>query len=274
MSIVFRTAGPWGAGQGSDLAPASVDNNFWELLQSVSAISGAGAGIDYFVINGNNLYVHLTNHQVIGPYELPTSNWNFRGQWQAGLPYQAFDVVTDNGSVYLVLENLTSAATFNPGATDGSGNPLYGLLLSQPTDQLPLNGQVGQMLVATGESPNETEWANVTRNLAIYIEGQPTSGETVLQYVVPEVMEFPQGLIGSVTAQGVETITTVEYTIAQNGIAIGTINFQPSPIDGSFTFPTAVTFNPGDVLTITAPNTPDASQSNISITLQAIIFPS
>ena len=39
MTVVFRTAGPWGSGKGSDLQPGDVDGNFWELIQDIASLA-------------------------------------------------------------------------------------------------------------------------------------------------------------------------------------------------------------------------------------------
>jgi hypothetical protein len=157
-NIVYRTAGPWGAGQGSRLSANQVDFNFYNHDQAISALTASiPAGIAYFYVNGNQLFVVLTDHTVLGPYILPTAAWNFRGAWLPNTSYSVNDVVTFGGSAYLVIFAHTSAATFDPNANDGHGHNLYGLLV-QANDVLPTGGGSGTVLTKRSAADFDTLW--------------------------------------------------------------------------------------------------------------------
>src|SRR5215831_10774634 len=152
MTIIYRGSGAWGAGKGADLVAAEVDGNFYDLdgrLTTAESNIHAAVSIDYFSVAGNQFYVHMTDGTVQGPFVLPQQTWNFRDAWQPSTNYSVNDVVTYNGVVYMVLVNHTSAAAFDPGATDGT-NSLYGVLLSNPSVIIPSGGSVGQYLTKTG----------------------------------------------------------------------------------------------------------------------------
>ena len=277
-SLTYRTADStrWGGGQGSDLAAVTIDLNFWTLFSAVQALQDVsiGAGIDYInqPTGGNLFFVHLTNHAVLGPFVIPTSNWDPKGAWAATTAYNAYDVVTNNGSLYLVLIAHTSAGSFSPATTDGSGHNLYSLLLSSPANSLPTAGTNRQSLVKLGSTPYVTGWVNDLIRMALYIEGQPLPGERVMQYMVVDNMTLPVGLTGTVVYADTSTALDCSYTINKNGLPIGRINFHgPSPDTVTVTFSSAVAFVPGDFITVTAPSVPDAAQANISITLVAIL---
>src|ERR1035437_3443367 len=149
-SLTYRTADGtrWGGGQGSNLAAVTIDLNFWTLFSAIQALedhSDVNAGIDYInqPSGGNLFYIHLTNHAVLGPFVIPTAQWNARGPWAATTVYGAYDTVTQGGSLYLVLIAHTSGGTFFSGATDGLGHNLYSLLLSSPANSLPTAGTIG-----------------------------------------------------------------------------------------------------------------------------------
>lgn len=133
--IIFRTAGPWGSGQGSNLTPVQFDDNNWWFYQHILALEAieTGRGIDYFEVTGSSLFVHLTDHTIQGPFTLPIALFHPRGLWQPSTSYAYLDLVTFRAAVYLVLINHTSASTtFDPSATDGFGNDLYKLLYENP----------------------------------------------------------------------------------------------------------------------------------------------
>jgi len=255
------------------LTAVQVDLNFWILFSALQALqnSPVAAGIDYInQPNGGNLFfVHLTNHAVLGPFIIPTSQWNPRGPWVAVTAYAAYDVVSNNGSLYLITIPHTSGSTFSPFATDGSGHLLYNLLLQQPTNEIPVGGTPGQRLAKSTTSPYATQWVDDHVRLHLFIEGQPTASELMMQYAVVDHMFFPLALAGSAFYQQTPTVATVVYSILKNGASIGTVTFAAASI--TVAFPAAITCVPGDVITLTGPPTPDAVQANISFTLVATL---
>lgn len=276
-SLIYRSPDPrWGGGLGSDLSALQIDLNFYTLFSAVQTLennqAAHGAGIDYMVVNGNQLFVHLTDHRVIGPLTIPTANWHPKGAWTPGTNFASFDVVTNNGALYLVLMPHTSGATFSVNSTDGLGHNLYSLLLEQPASTLPSGGTIGQRLVKASGSPYVMKWESDFIRLALFVEGKPTPSERVMQYAVVDFMTLPVGLLGSVAYSNVVTSSAVSWTITKNGSAIGSIDFNgPSPVVVNSTFTAAIDFAPGDLIAIIAPTTPDVNQADISITLLATL---
>jgi hypothetical protein len=162
MAIIFRTAGPWGPGQGTNLAAATVDNNFWELLSRLAFLEDhpeRAISIDYFSVLGTLLTVHMTDHSIRGPFELPVAEWRFHKEgWQSDTDYVPQDVLPYNGSIYLVLWPHHSAGSFDPGANDGMGHDFYGLLLADPGNALPFGGDTGDVLTKRSAADFDMEW--------------------------------------------------------------------------------------------------------------------
>lgn len=274
--LTFRTTDgtKWGGGQGSDLSATQIDDNFWELYSLIVALqdhSSMNAAIAYFVASGGNFYVHLTDHTVLGPYALPVASWNFRGPWLPLTAYSAMDVITDAGSVYLVLFTHTSNSTFSPSATDGSGHDYYGLLLANPSNIIPTGGTAGQRLVKNSLTDFDSAWKSDTRNVSIYIQQPPVANELLCRYVSPDTITFPAGLTGSkCSSKTLPTANTI-YTLQMNGAAVGYIQFNAGANTFSFSFTGAVGMVAGDYLDVIAPPTPDISHSNFSMVLVANI---
>ena len=138
---------PYWTGTGSPLTHTDHDgthNNFDYRLTTVEADIAAAnfAGIDYFSVTGSNFYVHLTNHEILGPYPLPGVQWNFTnpptGLWLPSHAYNPYDVFYYGSYLYSVNYAHTSALTFDPGANDGMGNNYYRQILGIPAYQSPL----------------------------------------------------------------------------------------------------------------------------------------
>lgn len=130
----YRTAGAWGAGKGSNLTPAEVDENFYELRTDVDDLIAnppTADGISSVSQSGFNLTFHTTLGNTLGPIVMPVVQFRWRGEWAALTMYEAADLfkVTGEG-LFSVLEDHTSAATFDPLATGGSPvAPLYNQII-------------------------------------------------------------------------------------------------------------------------------------------------
>jgi hypothetical protein len=275
-NLTYRTSDGtrWGGGLGTDLTATQVDLNFWTLFQAVQSlenISSSGAGIDFInqPSGGNLFFVHLTNHVVLGPFVIPTAQWTPRGQWQPDTIYAAYDVVYEDGSLYLITVPHTSGATFSPFSTDGLGHLLYNLLLQQPADELPTGGIAGQRLVKSTSSPFSSAWEFDSVRLAVFVEGSPNPSEVLMQFCVTDHITFPVGLTGSVVFAGIPCVDQTVYGLNRNGASIGSITFNVSPPDVAVEFTAAVVCVPGDIISLVAPTTPDPNQANISFTIVA-----
>jgi len=98
--------------------------------------------------------------------------------------------------------------------------------------------------------------------------GSPGSNQVVERYIFGAPVTFPPGLAGSYGAAGTSATSAASFTIAKNGTAIGTMSFAAGAGAAGFTMASAATFAGGDVLTITAPATPDATLANLAWTLR------
>lgn len=266
--VTFRTTDNlrWGPGQGSDLPATEIDINFWVLLTAVQALqaeSNDHAGIDHFVIVGTNLFVHLTNHFVLGPYTLPMAQWNFRGEWSPRMAYQAFDVFTHEKAVYLVLLQHVSNSLFSASSTDRLVPPsnLYGLMLAAPTPELPQTGDKGAFL-QWQNSPGDVRWFLPTRNIAFYLEAAPDPVEAVMDYQFPEITNFPAGLTGSQFSVGTRPTGDQEFELMQDGGPIGhiTIHHTGAP---TVVFNHPIQFAAGEILSVVGPTIPDPHMTRI-----------
>jgi hypothetical protein len=135
--ITFRTEDltRWGAGKGSNLSPTEFDLNNWWLYEAILALQAHpenGVWISDFSVLGNQMTILMTDGTTRGPYSLPVTSFTFRGPWAATTGYSKFDLITSQGGLYQILIAHTSSTTFDPNATDGSGNNLYALWLAFP----------------------------------------------------------------------------------------------------------------------------------------------
>ena len=111
--------------------------------------------------------------------------------------------------------------------------------------------------------------ANVIYDIAGSTLSTPTDGAVLMRLSVGRSFVLPDGLAGSKAESIVPSTGAAAYPIKQNGTPVGTIDFATGNNDATFTFSGDVTFAVGDILTVEAPATADATHDEISWLLAA-----
>jgi hypothetical protein len=257
MTIVYVTDGAWGGGTGTPNSAAQVDGSFWDLDQRVVALNAdlaAGKMIESVTYTESSFTFHFTDgtSQVI---LLPVATLTFVGEWSNSTPYTRANIVSVKGQgIFQVLQDHTTPAlpaVFDPGAVDGSGNPLYALW------------------VPIGDTNYDA---------AIFVPGtvQRSAGELLFVGIANRTMHLANGNANAYAYLdvGVATGTNIVISIQKNRTEIGTVTFTVgSGIDtaggqvGAVYVATATDFAEGDryALRVTASN--NAAPSGLSVTL-------
>jgi hypothetical protein len=136
MAVTYRTAGAWGPGKGGNLTAAEVDTNFYSLVQDIAQVADdlVPAEIENITLVGSQLTFVLSDSRTLGPYTVPTAAFRWAGVWTPETAYLANDFLETGQGVFLVVQNHTSAATFDPARVIG-GDPVYVLVFSSQTAQ-------------------------------------------------------------------------------------------------------------------------------------------
>ena len=109
--------------------------------------------------------------------------------------------------------------------------------------------------------------AAVSTTISGSFAGTSTANLVVQRYVFAGTVTFPVGLADSQGTAGVAATAATTYAIKKNATNVGSMVFGASSTTAPFAMPTATTFMTGDVLTIVAPATPDATLANLAWTL-------
>lgn len=96
-----------------------------------------------------------------------------------------------------------------------------------------------------------------------------TSNQLLMQHVAVRTLTFAGNFVSSHAYAGTAPTAGVVLTVAVNAVTVGTITFAASSQTATFgtTSGLAVTVNPGQVITVTAQATADATLANVSLTL-------
>lgn len=92
--------------------------------------------------------------------------------------------------------------------------------------------------------------------------GSPGSSLVILRFPIPRSVQFPTNLAGSYGVAGTAATSTTTFTVAKNGTGFGTMVFAGSATTATFTG-TQTTFVAGDILTLVAPASADATLADI-----------
>lgn len=315
-TITYRTAGPWGAGTGADLDADVIDNNFYSIAQSIEdlinnpATPNNIASID--VVNNNQLVITLDDYTTFGPFDMPIATFADRGEWAPVTAYVYGDIFTYTGSLYMVLQDHTSSASFSATATNMVG-PLYrtlfdasDLMLEWVGEWAPLTAygtfklfsvpDVGVYFtlvahtsaatfdpLATDESGNdlyqkvfEAIESEVARVQAQFPGSQPSDESAMMVYIQDDDRDlvFAEDFPESFAHLEVAVTVALSYSITYNGAEIGTIEFAPGDLldgdGGQFGTITGDggTISNGELLRLIAPDTADTTASFLTVALK------
>lgn len=97
--------------------------------------------------------------------------------------------------------------------------------------------------------------------------GRPAGGQVVQRYIFAAAVTLPAGLAGSYGSAGTAATAAASFTIAKNGTGVGTMDWAAGATTATFAMAAATSFSGGDVLSITAPGTADATLADLAWTL-------
>ncbi len=235
--------------KGSPLTSAEVDANFLELRMGLDALLAGEVepvGIADISVVAGSLTVTLTDTTELGPFPIPVSAFNWRGEWANGTSYSINDFFTVAGlGVFLTLQPHFAPASgpFDPLAVDGSFEPLYRQVFGTTTPQ--------------------------AYHLALNFTGLIPGDQSVVYAHIPaQGLSLAEDLPGSVFQLLTATTAAISFALKKNGVAFGSIDFEAAGTVGAVVS-TIETLVSGDLLTITAPAVADTTAANLVGTIIA-----
>jgi hypothetical protein len=107
-------------------------------------------------------------------------------------------------------------------------------------------------------------------DIALFAAGKPTASALMMRFVFARSISFQVNLAGSVASVGTAATGSTVFSLAKNAGSIGNVTFAGAATTGTFNVAAAQSFAIGDVLTVTAPASPDATLADLSITLSGL----
>ncbi|MCP3381233.1 hypothetical protein NLM31_12870 [Bradyrhizobium sp. CCGUVB4N] len=182
-----------------------------------------------------------------------------------------------NGEVQIGSSSATCTAGVNDGALRYSSGTVYYCSSSAWTaigtagaSGLPSGGTQYQMV---REGASAAQWENVPYDLPIFMPGTQTAS-AIARIILPRAIQLPASLTSSQCLA--KTAATASTTVTLNKISsgvttgIGTAVWAASGTSCTFTFSSNVSLAAGDMVEFAFPASPDATLSDIAITLAGI----
>lgn len=94
----------------------------------------------------------------------------------------------------------------------------------------------------------------------------PINNAIIFRFIVNRPFKLPIGLVNSYSECTIAPTGNVTYSIMINNIIVGTINYALGTYIATFTFPVEKQLVTGDILTIIAPSTVDATHNDFGWT--------
>lgn len=104
-------------------------------------------------------------------------------------------------------------------------------------------------------------------DIGLFFPGQPLASQLILRYVASRPLTGAVNLAGSDGSAVTAATASTMFVIAKNGASIGTMIFSAAGTISTFAVALPLSLGTGDILTITAPASPDTTLANISVTL-------
>lgn len=109
-------------------------------------------------------------------------------------------------------------------------------------------------------------------DIDFFVAGKPAAGALVFKKVFTRTTNFLNNFVDSAGAANLSATGVTTYAVRKGATVVGSIVFGAGQITATFTTASgAVTYAPGDVMTITAPNPQDATHSDPAVTLKGVL---
>lgn len=104
-------------------------------------------------------------------------------------------------------------------------------------------------------------------DIGAQIATAPSASLVMLRYKFPRTIVFPAGLTDSQGTAGTAATAQTDFDIRRNGVSVGTMRFAAAGTSATFIAASQQTYNAGDILTVVAPASPDATLAGVSFVL-------
>jgi len=213
------------------------------------------------------------------------------GAWSYAVPIEGVRLWINDLDAEYVYDGAAWVANGSSGsevadaiaAHEAASNPHPGYLTQAEADALYAPAGEGSTTLAAHEAATDPHPQYMTQteadarylqsvgtqpfDLTAFYPGVPTASAIVTRVPVARAVTFPAGLTGSIGSASVAATGSAAFSVQKNGVSVATITFAAGATSATFTADTAITLAAGDLLSIHAPATADATLANVGFVL-------
>jgi hypothetical protein len=161
---------------------------------------------------------------------------------------------------------VNAGATALEFGTPAAGATTFLALTDSPDSYV---GQAGKGVVVNGAATG-LEFTTATTgsyDLGLTWAGTLPASQVLMRYPFPRGVDFPMGLTGSrgVSAVAATVLTTLD--LRKNGTSVGSVQWAAAGTTATFIMASATSFAAGDILTVHAPASADATLADLGLSL-------
>ena len=133
-------------------------------------------------------------------------------------------------------------------------------------------GYAGSATISVFDAPTEvvTDPFGFPYDVGCTLSGKPEASGVILRYPFPRAVTFTAGLPLSRGVAGAVGAADATFSLKKNGAEFATMVFSAAAVTAIFTAADDITFQAGDVLTVVAPGSPDATLAEIGFGLAGV----
>jgi len=248
---------------GGTYGPASLEigNNPTKNGAMFSTLGGSVDLVD-FVLQALTGQANIRYERRPGSLYQPSNTW----EMQLGDPTDASIAAGNNFNLARKLLLLSQ----DPQQALGAATKQY-----VDARSMPVGGSAGQVLAKIDATNYNAAWSTLTGvglpyDIALYAAGKPAASTLMLRFAFNRNISLSINLAGSIASAGTAATASTVFALAKNGTSIGTLTFAAAAASGTFSVAAAPSFVSGDILTVTAPATQDATLADLSVTLNGV----
>lgn len=211
---------------------------------------GSPADGDTYIVAGSPTGAWVGHAKHIAYYQ--SSAWAFH------VPAEGWLVFIQDENAFYFYDGAAWVIQALPGL------PTFLTLTDTPDSY---SGQ-GEKIVRVNTAANALEFVDAPYDIGFFFPGKPTNSEVLLRLPFVRDVDFPASLTGSQLKAGIAATASTVISLQKNAVEFGTVTVAISGTTGTFAAASPTSFAAGDILTVVAPATADATLASIGITLK------
>ncbi len=232
------------------------------------SVAGKIGGASGVVVEAGDLYMCLTDSTASGTQAAVGANWvvsqtNLDGAVIGPASVTSGNLCVFSGTSGKLIAEITMTAEMDAALGSTQGNILY---RNGTVWTVLAPGTAGQQLKSGGAAANPS-WVTEPYDVGGGCAGVPSASLVIVRYPMPRAVVFVASLTGSQGVLGTAATAQTDFDILKNGVSFGTMRFAAAGTVASFISASGATFAAGDILTVVAPASPDATAANLGFAL-------